>query len=190
MSVTPRSYGGFATVPVVTESTVPMSELVTFARMTGADLDALAMLLGSPEVMQYYPRPKTRAEAADWIRRNEAYYAHDGYGLWLLHDDDGRFVGECGLTWQTMDGITDLEIGYHVVPQFQGRGLATDAAIACREFARSRGITRLTSNIYHHNRSSQRVAEKVGMTWERESIDPPDRRIGIWSMTLDRVARG
>lgn len=156
--------------------------------MTDADLDEMAVLLGSPQVMRYYARPKTRAEAAGWIDWSKANYVRDGYGQWLLHDDHDRFVGECGLTWQTMDEITDLEVGYHVLPQFQGRGLATEAAIACREFARSRGVTRLTSNIFHLNRPSQRVAEKVGMQLERETIDPPDRPIGIWSMTLNGVS--
>ncbi|MBO1756900.1 GNAT family N-acetyltransferase [Allobranchiibius sp. CTAmp26] len=156
--------------------------------MTNADLDEMTVLLGSPQVMRYYARPKTRAEAASWIEWSKANYARDGYGLWLLHDEHDRFVGECGLTWQTMDDITDLEVGYHVLPQFQGRGLATEAAIACREFARSRGVTRLTSNIFHRNRPSQRVAEKVGMQLERETIDPPDRPIGIWSMTLSRAS--
>lgn len=152
--------------------------------MTDADLDEMAAMLGSPEVMAHSARPYTRTEAAGWIRWNQANYTRDGYGLWLLHDTESSFVGERGLTWQTMDGITDLEIGYHVLPQFQRQGLATEAAIACREFARSRGITRLTSNIFHLNRPSQRVAERVGMTLERETIDLPDRVIGIWSMTI------
>ncbi len=41
--------------------------------MTDADLDAVAALLGDPEVMRHYPRPKSRAEAQEWIdcnRRN------------------------------------------------------------------------------------------------------------------------
>lgn len=173
---------------VVKPTSMPTCESLIFRRMTAADLNEMAVLLGSTEVMSYYARPKTRAEAAGWIGWNQANYARDGYGLWLLHDAGGRFVGECGLTWQTMDGITDLEIGYHVLPQFQGRGLATEAAIACREFARSRGVTRLTSNIFHLNRPSQRVAEKVGMRLERETIEAPDRLIGVWSMTLNATS--
>ena len=68
--------------------------------------DAMALLLGDPVVMTYYPRPRTRAEAADWIRWNEDNYARDGFGLWILHDEEGSFLGDCGLTWQRVDGLT------------------------------------------------------------------------------------
>ena len=36
-----------------------------------------------------------------------------------------------------MDGVTELEVGYHVVPALQGRGYATEAAAACRDYART-----------------------------------------------------
>jgi len=109
---------------------LPVSPRLTFRRMTPADLDDMASLLGSPEVMAYYARPKTRDEAAAWISWNEANYARDGFGLWVLHDSSGAFVGDCGLTWQVVDGVEDLEVGYHVLPRFQGLGLATEAARA------------------------------------------------------------
>ena len=35
--------------------------------MVPADLDSMAELLGDPEVMAFYPRPKTRDEAECWI---------------------------------------------------------------------------------------------------------------------------
>lgn len=139
--------------------------------MTPADLDDMAALLGSSEVMAYYPRPKTRDEAAAWIAWNEENYARDGFGLWILHDSSGAFVGDCGLTWQVVDGVEDLEVGYHVLPRFQGLGLATEAALACREFARSRGIERLIAIIHPDNRPSQRVAEKMGLSAEKDTAN-------------------
>jgi RimJ/RimL family protein N-acetyltransferase len=139
--------------------------------MTPADLDDMAALLGSSEVMAYYPRPKTRDEAAAWIAWNEENYARDGLGLWILHDSSGAFVGDCGLTWQVVDGVEDLEVGYHVLPRFQGLGLATEAALACREFARSRGIERLIAIIHPDNRPSQRVAEKMGLSAEKDTAN-------------------
>ncbi|PRY67619.1 hypothetical protein B0I08_106226 [Glaciihabitans tibetensis] len=38
---------------------VPTARL-RFRRMSGADLDAMAALLGDPAVMAFYPAPKTR----------------------------------------------------------------------------------------------------------------------------------
>ncbi|MBA3782870.1 MAG: GNAT family N-acetyltransferase [Nocardioides sp.] len=151
---------------------VPTSPRLTFRRMHAGDLDEMAQLLGDPAVMTFYPHPKTRDETADWIRWNEDNYARDGFGLWILHDADGGFVGDCGLTWQSVDGEQHLEIGYHVLPARQGEGLATEAATACRDFARSRGVDWLIAITNPDNVPSQRVAEKVGLSvWKRTVTD-------------------
>src|SRR5262249_6047852 len=146
--------------------------------------DNMETLLGSPVVMAHYPRPKTRDEAAAWIAWNEENYARDGFGLWILHDSNGAFVGDCGLTWQVVDGIQDLEVGYHLLPEFHGLGLATEAAMACRELARSRGITRLIAIIDPENRASQRVAEKIGLFAERDTTNDLGRPIRVYAARL------
>jgi len=130
----------------------------------------MAGLLGDKDVMRHYPRPKTRDEALAWVRWTLDNYARDGFGLWVLEDENGDFLGDCGLTWQTLDGREELEIGYHVVPDRQGEGIATEGARACRDFARARGVERLIAITAPDNRASQRVAEKVGMVWERSSV--------------------
>ena len=152
--------------------------------MTAADLDPMAELLGDPRVMAYYPRPKTRDEAGRWIEWNLANYASDGFGLWIVEDDEGHFVGDCGLTWQRVDGVTDLELGYHVLPAFQGLGLATEGARACRALAEARGILRLIAIIHPDNRASQRVAEKVGLAAEKDTLSEQGLPIRVYSTPL------
>ncbi len=137
--------------------------------MTDDDLDDMARLLGDPLVMAHYPRPKTRDEAQDWIGWNRSNYRRDGLGLWIIDNQHGRFVGDCGLTWQTVDGQTDLEVGYHVLPAFQGQGLATEGAAACLKTARALGHRRVIAIIRPSNVASQRVAMKVGMRLERRT---------------------
>ncbi|MFC5502064.1 GNAT family N-acetyltransferase [Lysinimonas soli] len=135
-----------------------------FREMTLADLNAMAQLLGDPEVMRFYPAPKTRDEAAAWIAWNRRNYAEHGYGLWIIETLEGEFIGDCGLTWQTVNGVRKLEVGYHVAVRWQGRGLATEAAAACRDFARDQlGARELVAIIHPQNRASERVAEKIGM---------------------------
>jgi RimJ/RimL family protein N-acetyltransferase len=136
-----------------------------FRPMTEDDLDAMADLLGDPEVMRYYPAPKTRDEAAGWIawnRRNQATYGH---GLWIVETTDGEFVGDCGLTWQRVAGRPALEVGYHVRRALQGRGYATEAAAACRDLAVRESLSpELVAIVHPDNAASRRVAEKLGMT--------------------------
>ena len=129
-----------------------------------ADLDDMAALLGDPAVMTYYPAPKTRDEAADWIARSQRRYAEHGYGLWIIETKDGAFVGDCGLTWQPVNGVLHLEVGYHVRADLQGLGYATEAATACRDFARDELVApELIAIIHPDNLRSRRVAEKLGM---------------------------
>jgi RimJ/RimL family protein N-acetyltransferase len=41
----------------------PPTPRLIFREMTPNDLDNMAALLGDPQVMRYYPHPKTRQEA-------------------------------------------------------------------------------------------------------------------------------
>ncbi len=156
-----------------------------FREMTLEDLDDMARLLGDPQVMAFYPAPKSRTEARKWIEWNLENYASFGHGLWIIETLDGRFVGDCGLTWQRVNGTRRVEVGYHVLPEYQGQGLATEAATACREFARTNlAVTELIALVAVDNRASQRVAEKLGMRWIEDDYDNPALRRAVWGMSL------
>jgi RimJ/RimL family protein N-acetyltransferase len=143
----------------------PPTSRLAFREMTPADLDEMAALLGDPAVMAHYPAPKSRDQAADWIRRNRERYDELGFGLWVVRTRDGAFVGDCGLTMQPADDDRVLEVGYHLVPGMQGRGYATEAAAASRDHARDAlGASRLSAIIASANRPSQAVAQRIGMT--------------------------
>jgi RimJ/RimL family protein N-acetyltransferase len=165
----------------------PESARLAFREMTLDDLDDMALLLGDPEVMTYYPRPKTRLEAAQWIEWSRGLYRTHGFGLWLLTTADGGFAGDCGLTPQVVDGVTELEVGYHVVPALQGHGYATEAAAASRDFARDvLGAARLIAIIHPDNRPSQRVAEKIGLRPEKRATVHGGRDCVIYAAVLDQ----
>ena len=151
---------------------IPQTPRLTLREMSASDLDDMAALLGDPEVMRYYPRPKTRDEALGWIRWNERLYQTFGFGLWLMRlaETDG-FVGDCGLTVQHVEGEAEVEVGYHVRSELWCRGLATEAAAACRDYATTvLGLDRLVAIVDPRNHPSQRVAEKIGMAVEREIV--------------------
>ena len=148
----------------------PPTERLRFREMTDADLDHMADLLGDPDVMRHYPRPKTRDEALGWIRWNERNYAEHGYGLWIVESHTGEFIGDCGLTWQQVDGQQILEVGYHTARTMQGRGYASEAARACVDLATGTiGESRVVAIINPENTPSRRVAEKIGLRWEGDS---------------------
>lgn len=148
------------------------TERLAFREMTVDDLDDMADLLGDPEVMEFYRHPKDRSEALDWIMWNQRLYRDHGFGLWLIElRATGTFVGDCGLTVQEVDGATEIEVGYHVRRSVQLRGYATEAAAASRDYARDvLGLDRLIAIIRPGNVASQRVAEKIGLSLEKEVL--------------------
>jgi GNAT superfamily N-acetyltransferase len=87
---------------------------------------------------------------------------------------------------QIVDGVTELEVGYHVMPALQRRGYATEAAAASRDFARSvLGATRLVAIIHPDNRPSQRVAENIGLRPEKRTTVHGGRDVIIYAAALD-----
>ncbi|MBF4570478.1 GNAT family N-acetyltransferase [Plantibacter sp. VKM Ac-2880] len=165
------------------------TEHLRFRRMTPADLDEMAALLGDPSVMEFYPAPKTREQAAAWIAWNEDNYAKDGLGLWIIETHDGDFVGDCGLTWQRVNDELKLEVGYHVSPAWQGRGVATEAAAASRDFAQEHtDSSELIAIVHPDNRASARVAEKIGMRRVNDDLGADGSVRHVWGMRLRPTA--
>jgi ribosomal-protein-alanine N-acetyltransferase len=147
------------------------------------DLDALHQVLGDPETMRFYDHPFSRDETTLWIERNRERYDEYGFGLWGLElVETGTLVGDCGLTMQRVDGRLDVEVGYHVNRAYWRRGLATEAAIACRDHAFGvLGLDRLIAIILPENAPSQGVARKLGMEVEKEA-DHGGRRHLVFAM--------
>ena len=139
---------------------------------TPDDADALALVLSDPETMRFYPSAFDRAGVEQWIARNMERYTKDGHGLWaMVLKSSAEIVGDCGLTIQEVDGVDEVEVGYHVRRDLWGQGLATEAARACRDFGFARlPVERVISLIRPENLPSRRVAEKNGMTVWKEIL--------------------
>jgi len=137
---------------------------------TPLDADALTLVLSDPETMRYYPAPYDRAGVEQWIERNRKRYQYDGVGLWAMElTKTQQIIGDCGIILQQVEGERLYEIGYHLRRDFWGQGLATEAAIACRDWAFAHlKAERLISLIRPENLPSCRVAERTGMTVWKE----------------------
>ncbi len=139
------------------------------------DLDGIHAVLGDPVSMRYYPAPFTREKSRQWIEWNLAAYRDHGHGLWVLESKEtGELVGDCGLIPQTVDGQREVEVGWHVRRDLQRQGHATEAGRECVRYAfEELGLARLISLIRPENVPSRRVAEKLGMTIEKEIAHGP-----------------
>jgi [ribosomal protein S5]-alanine N-acetyltransferase len=154
------------------DDTVLVTERMRLRSFRLEDLEALWAIQRDPETMHWYPHPFAREESEGWIRRNLERYDRDGYGLWAVELlEDARFAGSCGLAIQQVDGVAELEVGWMFDRALWNRGLATEAGRACRDLAfDTMGRTRLISLVRPENVASCRVAEKLGMTVEKETM--------------------
>ena len=141
-------------------------------RMTPEDAGALAAVLGDAVSMKYYPAAFTREDVDRWIERWMKSYAENGFGLYAMAlKATGEVIGDCGFARQEVDGVDEIEIGYHVLRAMQGLGYATEAARACVEYGFAKlGAKKVISLIRPENVASRRVAEKAGMKVERETV--------------------
>jgi [ribosomal protein S5]-alanine N-acetyltransferase len=137
-----------------------------------SDLDDMASLLGDAEALTLWGDPLDRDGARGWIERNLARYDVDGIGRCaIILRETGELVGDCGLIRTVVEGTAETELGWIVRRSFWGQGIATEAGAAWRDYALDvLRLGRIVSMISQSNIASRRVAEKLGMTVEREAL--------------------
>jgi RimJ/RimL family protein N-acetyltransferase len=136
---------------------------------TAHDFSPACTLWAHPEVVRYtISKPATPEEVWSRILRYLGLWALLGYGYWVVEERSTRaFAGEIGLCNFHRDLEPPLgdvpEIGWTLLPQFQGRGYATEAARVCIEWARTAiAVERLACIVHTENTGSLRVATKCG----------------------------
>ena len=135
--------------------------------LTDEDHAALLEMYQDPRMNRFIGGPPPPRDEY-WRRIREtwpAYYARHGFGLWAtVRREDGRLLGRCGLLSQEVDGERHVEVAYALAPEFWGRGYATEAARASRDWAfRSLDVPHVISLIIPENTGSIAVAERNGM---------------------------
>ena len=139
------------------------------------DLDDLFALYMDPEVVRTIPdAPQTLAEAKeelDWFLHGHP--RRPELGLWAtIYKPTNQFIGRCGLLPWTIDGQDEVEVAYTIAPNYRGQGLGTEAAQAILDYGfNTLGFARLVCLIDEENVASIRVAEKIGMAFEKASRD-------------------
>lgn len=146
------------------------TERLLLRRLTPADLDLLAALYADPAVSQYMDTTsyeETKAEI-EWVI--DIYDSQPGFGLWAtIHKQTGDLIGRCGLLQWTVEDRPEVELAYLLAKAYWGQGLATEAAQALMAYAFDQlHLTRLVCFIDPPNHASIKVAQKIGMTLEKE----------------------
>jgi RimJ/RimL family protein N-acetyltransferase len=112
------------------------------------------------------PEPTPPGFGATWVSRYEEGRRDGTREGFALEDEDGTFLGLGVVPRIDREELT-AELGYVVVPEARGRGIATEALRLLTEFAFAElGMQRLELFIAVHNEPSKVVAERAGYTRE------------------------
>lgn len=114
--------------------------------------------------------PEQKTEEAIHALLDDVIGSYDSgepiFAMAIVEKEGGRFVGSCGMAPEDLDP-REIQIFYVILPEFQGRGFASEAAAGLVERAFSKlGVDRLFASMAAENVASVKVAEKLGMTFE------------------------
>ena len=131
--------------------------------MNHGDLDDLYRMFADADARRFYPAMVEIDQVRGWIDWNLRNYSEHGFGLWaLIARQTGEFLGDCGLTYQTIDDVRELEIGYHLEASQRGNGCALEAARASLKY----GFEQTEADVIYSivapaNDASIRVAQRL-----------------------------
>ena len=136
-----------------------------------SDIPALVEIWTDPDVTQFMGGPRDK----DFLARSFAEDVETGsdpYDLWpVIEVASNDVIGHCGLLQKEVDGRPETELVYVLHKLVWGKGYATKAATMLRDYAfEVCQLDRLVSLIDPANHGSERVAQKVGMTLEKEVL--------------------
>ena len=141
------------------------------------DVEPFAAMCGDPEVMRYIGSGATRAraQAQATIEAYESGWEERGFGLFAVERlEDRRFLGFTGLSEPSFlpEIMPAVEIGWRFARQSWGNGYASEAARAALDFGlRTRGLSEVVGIYQTENHASGRIMQKLGMRFDRETID-------------------
>jgi RimJ/RimL family protein N-acetyltransferase len=117
--------------------------------------------------------PLREIAAAGWVEALAARTGDRTLTPWaIVLRDGGAVAGFCGFFVRPVKGTT---MGYAIVPEHRGRGLATEAAAAVLDWAERHDVD-VYASIRPPNPASVRVLEKIGMRLAGSYCDEDGRR--------------
>ena len=180
-------------------------------RPTEDDLEPLAAINADQEVMRFIGDGtiKSREQTAAGLARGIQEWDERGFGMFSVDLRDGeqdgeqdaeqdgekvaeqragsQFIGWVALTPPAYlpEVMPAVEIGYRLARKHWGRGYATEAGTAALRFGFEEcGFDRIVSIRDVGNDASRRVMEKLGLTFDHETVAPASQqRVAVYEIT-------
>ena len=151
-------------------------------KITLEDSEDMLRLHSHPVVQKYTGEATIEAleEMEKAIRIRLENYPKYGFGRWGTFIKDGmEFIGWAGLAY--LPEFDEIDIGYRFLPQYWGKGYATEASHAILEYGfETLGLTRIIAIAMKENLGSIRVMQKIGMQFEKYAPYEPGGEDVVW----------
>lgn len=135
-----------------------------------SDDTAMFELDSNPEVHKYLGNnPVTNIEQVQkYISSIQQQYLDNGIGRWItIEKSSNEIIGWSGLKFITEyenNHINFHDVGYRFMPQYWGKGYATEATRAALKYGfDSMNLNKIVGTTHVDNKASQRVLEKCGL---------------------------
>lgn len=138
------------------------------------DLPLALALWGDPRVTRLIGGPFSHEKIQEMLTREIASMRVHNVQYWPLYLlPGGAHVGCAGLRPYKPEDDT-YEMGFHLRPEYWGRGLAVEAGLAIIAFAfETVGAHALFAGHHPENAASRKVLEKLGFAFAYEEFYPP-----------------
>lgn len=124
-----------------------------------------------PRVLTYIARkePWSDQRIQEFVNGGIEKAKTRGWILWpVIYKENAALIGFCGFNGSFEP---DVEIGWRLIPEYWGRGLATEAARAVMDHGfRTWKFPRLISVAMTENLKSIRIMKKLGMQFDRQFV--------------------
>ena len=154
--------------------TILETERLVLRYQNAADVAPLSALWSDPVVTKFMGGPRDKAWLVAEFGKTARKPRAEKHDLWpLIEKSTGTLVGHIGLLDKDVEGRAEIEIVYVLIKSAWGKGYATEAAGALTRHAfDSLKLDRLIALIDPDNANSERVAERLGMKFEKMTIRP------------------
>jgi len=139
-----------------------------FRNWRKSDLQRYVVMNQDPDVMQYFPQLLAPEQSEASFERMKKHYDEHGFTFFAVDNiEEEKFIGFIGLVNTRFEShfTPCVEIGWRLMKEYWGRGLATEGAAACLDYAfKELGLKEVYSFTPKSNFPSERVMQKIGMT--------------------------
>jgi RimJ/RimL family protein N-acetyltransferase len=158
------------------------TERLTLRPLALSDFEPLAEFYASDR-SQYVGGPKAADQAWRALACEIGHWTLRGYGRFGVDETaTGNFVGMVG-PWFP-DAWPEPELGWDLMNGYEGRGFATEAALATRDYAyKTLGWKTAISLVADGNDGSANVAKRLGAVWESKLDHPVFGPVNIYRHT-------